>query len=179
MNRGFHTTCVATTMLLGTTMVHARQGGGGTNQSTPGSRGGANERRGLSRRAAETRLMVNGRPAEGDAGPVTVNGQVMVPLRFVAQYLGGQVEWLPEERMAKVMRGPQTFSMTVGSTRAMRNTTPVALPSPPVMREGRTYIPLREVGRFFEAAVNYNAQTRTVFVTAPTAASPPTPGAQP
>lgn len=112
-------------------------------------------------------LMVNGRPVQRDMTPRTVNGTIMVPIRFVAEYLGGSVDWKPNQRLVEVLRGRDRMTMTVGTTRATLNGEGRALSTAPVIRGGRTLIPLREVARFFNAQVQYNPSTRTVFVNTP------------
>jgi hypothetical protein len=111
--------------------------------------------------------MVNGRPVQRDMTPRTINGTVMVPIRFVAEYLGASVDWRPDQRLVEVMRGRDRLVMTVGTTRAMLNGEGRAMSMPPVIVGGRTLLPLREVARFFNADVQYNPSTRTVFVNTP------------
>jgi N-acetylmuramoyl-L-alanine amidase len=101
--------------------------------------------------------------------PQTIDGAVMVPVRFVAQYLGGTVEWKPATRVVRITRGTQTLVMIVGTTRGSVNNEGRALAAPPVIVRGRTLIPLRDVARFFGAQVQHNPGLGTVFVTVPNA----------
>lgn len=112
------------------------------------------------------RLVVNGQPAPSDVSPQMVRGTIMVPLRFVAQYMGAQVDWNNRSRQVRIVQeAPRmVITLTPGSTRAMVNTEGRALRSAPVMQEGRVLLPLREIARFFNARTDYNGQTQTVFV---------------
>ena len=112
-------------------------------------------------------LVVNGRPVNRDMTPRTIGGTVMVPLRFVGEYLGATVHWERDKGRVWVMRERQKLTMTVGTTRATENGEGRALSQPPVIRGGRVLIPLREVARFFDAQVDYNPQTRVVNITTP------------
>ena len=38
-------------------------------------------------------VVVNGNPVSFDQPPVSINGRVMVPLRFIAQHMGAYVDW--------------------------------------------------------------------------------------
>ena len=49
---------------------------------------------------------INGREIWLETPPMIVNGRTMVPLRFVAESLGAEVEWLPETRTIRII---QTF----------------------------------------------------------------------
>ncbi len=110
-------------------------------------------------------LMVNGRPAPSDVDPQMIEGRVMVPIRFVAQELGAKVTWDPITRMVRLVQGNRTVTMTVGSTRADLNGLSQALAVAPVIRNGRTLLPLRDVARFSGGVADYNADTGVVFVT--------------
>lgn len=116
-------------------------------------------------------LVVNGRPVNRDMTPRTIGGTVMVPIRFVAEYLGANVHYEQDKGRVWVMRERQKMTMDVGTTRATVNGQGRALSQPPVIRGGRTLIPLREVARFFDAQVNYNPQTRVVSITTPDAST--------
>src|SRR5918998_6345776 len=100
-------------------------------------------------------LVVNGRPVNRDMSPRTIGGTVMVPLRFVAEYLGATVHYERDKGRVWVMRERQKITMNVGTTRATLNGEGRALSQPPVIPGGRTLIPLREVARFFDAPVDY------------------------
>lgn len=112
-------------------------------------------------------LVVNGRAVNRDMSPRTIGGTVMVPLRFVAEYLGATVHYERDQGRVWVMRERQKITMNVGTTRATVNGEGRALSQPPVIRGGRTLVPLREIARFFDAQVDYNPQTRVVNITTP------------
>lgn len=110
-------------------------------------------------------LVVNGRSVQRDMTPRTIGGTVMVPLRFVAEYLGATVHWERDTGRVWVLRERRRFTMSAGSTRATVNGEGRALSQAPVIRGRRLLIPLREVARFFDAQVDYNPQTRVVNIT--------------
>jgi hypothetical protein len=110
-------------------------------------------------------LMVNGRPASSDVDPQMIGGSMMVPIRFVAEELGANVTWDPKTRTVQLLQGNDSVTMRVGSTRASMNGEPRAMAMAPVIRKGRTLLPLRDVARFTGGIADYNSSTRTVFVT--------------
>lgn len=119
----------------------------------------------------ELELYVNGSPVlRGNMPFLVMDGAVMVPLRFVAENLGGAVDWNADQRKVTIDRGARDLEMKVGSTRAVMGGQPQTMRVGPVLRQGRVLVPLKEVARFFEATVQYNAQTRTAFITAPSGA---------
>lgn len=111
-------------------------------------------------------LMVDGRPVETEVRPRTIGGTVMVPLRFMAEYMGAKVDWNPARRAVRVQREKPSreVMMNIGSTRATMNGEGRTLTQAPVIYRNRTLIPLKDVATYLNASVIYNPQTRTVFV---------------
>lgn len=63
-----------------------------------------------------TRAWITGRETRLDVGPVIVSGRTMVPLRFVAESLGAQVEWVEATRTVTITDIPYPAVPTVGRT---------------------------------------------------------------
>lgn len=49
---------------------------------------------------------VNGNPVEIDVPPTIVNGRTLVPMRFISESMGFQVDWLSETRQIVITSGP-------------------------------------------------------------------------
>jgi len=48
-------------------------------------------------------VRVNGTPNEMDVVPQIVNNRTLIPLRFVAEFLGSQIEWIGSQRMIVIV----------------------------------------------------------------------------
>ena len=48
-------------------------------------------------------VRVNGTANEMDVVPEIVNGRTLIPLRFVAEFLGSQIEWIGSQRMIVIV----------------------------------------------------------------------------
>jgi hypothetical protein len=116
---------------------------------------------------ATQRVVMNGRPVDGDVNPAPIHGVLFVPIRFINEYLGGRVDWDNAKQQATINRNAHRIEMTIGSTRAYVDHEPRALTDAPVLRINRTLIPLREVARLMEAQVQYNPNSNVVFITVP------------
>lgn len=69
-----------------------------------------------------TEALVNGQPVIMPVAAQLVEERTMVPLRFIAEALGGQVEWNPETRTANILRKAvaitaMTYSRDIGISR--------------------------------------------------------------
>ncbi|WP_433940947.1 copper amine oxidase N-terminal domain-containing protein [Paenibacillus lautus] len=88
-------------------------------------------------------VRVNGGKLLLDSPAFIHQGRVMVPFRGISAAMGAEVRWNQADRTAIVSNGKHTTSYTVGHTRAMKDGKVVTLDAPPLLREGRVYIPLR------------------------------------
>ncbi|MEK4327810.1 DUF5050 domain-containing protein [Paenibacillus sp. FSL R7-0312] len=99
-------------------------------------------------------VTVNGKLVNFDVQPVNDQGTVYVPLRFVADELGGMI--VPGNNKAiLISKGTITLSITAGSTAAYKNQQPFTLAAAPRLVNGRMLVPLRVLSEVFEASVTY------------------------
>ena len=98
-----------------------------------------------------------------DASPVILNGTTLVPLRVIIENFGATVGWngelrqvtvyLPNDTVVLFIIDIQDFIMT-----RYLNGVPIlhvesALPQAPIIRNDRTYVPLRFLGELLELEV--------------------------
>jgi hypothetical protein len=107
----------------------------------------------------------NGVAGALDAPPFITNGRTMVPLRFISESLGAQVEWNALSRTVTVQGGGNTIVLTVGVSTAMVNGQARSLEAPPQIVGGRTFVPLRFINESLGARVDYNSATRSITIT--------------
>lgn len=94
-------------------------------------------------------VTVNGKLVNFDVQPVNDQGTVYVPLRFVADELGGMI--VPGNNKAiLISKGTITLSITAGSTAAYKNQQPFTLAAAPRLVNGRMLVPLRCFLRFLK-----------------------------
>lgn len=92
-----------------------------------------------------------------DAAPQIINNSTYVPVRFIAENLGAQVEFLQETNQVQIKTGEKTIYLPIDKV-----TTELATPARII--EGRTMVPVRYVSEQLGALVNYFADTRTIEI---------------
>ncbi|MDI6860708.1 MAG: stalk domain-containing protein [Caldisericia bacterium] len=109
---------------------------------------------------------VYGDPLE--AAPFIQNGRTMVPLRFIAEAFGANVEWIPETKginiTLQLKSAVHTIGLQVGNPTAIVDGQVVTLDVAPVIVNGRTFVPLRFVAEAFGAKVDWNSLYQTVTI---------------
>ena len=88
-------------------------------------------------------LSINGKLIE-DAQVITVDGAAFVPVRALCEGMGMEVQWDDEAQMVTVVDMPLyvTFSPTADGYTFAR-TAPMQLGSAPLLKDDRTYVPVR------------------------------------
>ncbi len=123
-------------------------------------------------------VYVNGTPTQMDVAPFIDphSNRTLVPVRFVAEGLGGEVSWHPKERFVGVRVGLKKVGLWIGSKTAKVSSqlpdwhkfdefaTKETDQAPEIVPPGRTMIPLRFVSESIGAKVDWNGQTREITI---------------
>ncbi len=100
-----------------------------------------------------------------DVAPLIRNDRTMLPARFVAEALGGTVEWNDDLNKVTITKEDLTIEIFIGSASALVNGESVALDSPAFIENSRTYLPLRFIAENLGAAVTWDQTTQQVTIT--------------
>lgn len=95
--------------------------------------------------------------------------RTLVPIRAVAEALGGEVTWNATSRTATVTVGSNTLELTIGKGTALLNGSAKPIDADPkvvpVITNGRTMLPLRFVTESLGAEVAFDQTTKTITIT--------------
>jgi len=111
-------------------------------------------------------------PIRLDVPPTIINGRTVVPLRFLAETFGAQVEWFAKEEEIQMRYDDMLihlwlhrhYGRTYDALIEKPNQPPekIALETPPCLLQGRTMVPLRFIGETFGATLDWDASTQTI-----------------
>jgi len=107
---------------------------------------------------------VDGKSIAIDEPPFIAEGRTYIPLKLIADTLGSELKWNAETRGITITKNGTTIDMIVGSTKALVNNKIVDMDAPPILRNGRTFIPVRFVSEIFGAQVTWNARIKLIFI---------------
>jgi len=111
------------------------------------------------------RVFVNGQEVKMDVKPVIISGRTLVPFRALGEALGIQVEW--KEATREVLAyGQTTVRLKIDSKQAVVNGQTYQLDVPARIIGNRTMIPLRFFSERLGATVDWQDQTRRIYITA-------------
>ena len=120
-------------------------------------------------------FITDGVPAEfnDDTGIpyISPEGRTLMPLRVCLNAIGCVVEWDPETKTVLTQKGSVIVEIPIGKSEIIVNGAVITTDAQAVIKNERTYLPLRAVMEAYGYAVEWDAQARTVFATELTAAN--------
>jgi len=106
------------------------------------------------------RVMLNGffAPIQFDVAPIITNNRVLVPIQFIAEALGVDVDWNEETREVTLAIDDESLIFAIGETVE-------GMDVPAQIINDRTFVPLRFVAEATGADVEWDEDARTVIIT--------------
>ena len=123
--------------------------------------------------ATDIRVQLNGQTMSFEVPPIIENGRTLVPLRAIFEALGATVEWNGDTRTVTATQGNMVIILPIGSLTPTVNGVDYPLDVAATIVNGRTLAPLRFVGETLGATVDWDGDTRTVFISTNTAGGLP------
>jgi len=112
----------------------------------------------------KTTATVNGKSVKLDAAPIVQSGVTYLPLRFIADSMGAQVEWDQAQKKVTVIRGGTMLELRIGSTDLVVSGVRQPAAAEPILRGGRTLVPIRLISEQLGLSVGWEQATKIVTV---------------
>lgn len=115
---------------------------------------------------AETDIVVqiNGQKFESDVAPQIKQDRLLLPMRLIFEALGAQVNWEGGNRTITAIKDDCTIVLAIGSTTAKVDGKVTVLDTPAIIEQNRTLVPVRFVAESLGSDVQWDGDTRTVFI---------------
>lgn len=95
---------------------------------------------------------------------VDANYRTMVPLRLTMESIGAKVEWNEASKTATVKKGNVEVSVKIGESHIYKNGEKIKNDTTAIVKDGRTYLPIRAVLECFGSIIGWDGKTNTVIV---------------
>jgi hypothetical protein len=110
----------------------------------------------------ETLVVVNGKESRLETAPILVKGRTLVPIRFISETYGANVIWNDNDSSIKIILKGTTLYLWIGKTNAIieRNGARKSykLDSPPLIKNGRTLVPIRFIMEGYSSRIEWIQQ---------------------
>jgi aromatic ring-cleaving dioxygenase len=101
-----------------------------------------------------------------DVPPIIQNGRTLVPIRFISEAFGANVNWDSRNSTVRIfLKEPETnISLQINNRIAIVNNKSIVLDVPPIIKNGRTMVPIRFISEAFGANVDWSDEKRQITI---------------
>ncbi len=96
---------------------------------------------------------------------ITDTGRTMMPLRTCLSSIGCEVDWDQERQMVLSRKGKIKVDIPIGKKEILKNEISISTDTPAIVKNGRTYLPLRDVMQAYGYRVDWDNNTRSISIT--------------
>lgn len=115
----------------------------------------------------EVAIKLNNLELEFDQPPLLEDGRVLVPFRAIAEALDVEVSWNNEKREVTALDAGMLIRLRIDDKTALVNREEVELDKAPLIRNGRTLVPLRFFSEAFDCDVSWSQEKYEVSIFSP------------
>jgi hypothetical protein len=99
-----------------------------------------------------------------EAAPFIYQQRTMVPLRFIGEAFGAEIEWFPSDRKILIQLEDKKIELWIQKTTAMIDQKEYFLDAPPLIVNQRTFVPVRFISEALLAQVDWEAKEQIVTI---------------
>ncbi len=107
---------------------------------------------------------VNGGKKKMDAKPFISNSRTLVPLRFIVEAIGGDVQWDGDKRVVTVNSHGRELLLPIDSKTIKVDGKDIVIDQAAIIKGDRTYVPIRFIAENLEMNVNYIHESREIEI---------------
>lgn len=107
---------------------------------------------------------INGEAKKMDAKPFIKNDRTLVPLRFIVEAIGGEVNWDNDNRLVTVNSKGKTIELPIDSKTIKIDGKDVSIDQAAIIKGDRTFVPIRFIAENLDMVVNYINDTREIEI---------------
>jgi hypothetical protein len=111
--------------------------------------------------------LVNDKTVKLDASPKIVKDRTLVPLRFIAEAFGADVQWNSVFKLVIIKLQDKEIILQIGTSYASVGDKKYILDTAPIIDKGYTMVPIRFIAEALNSSVEWDSTTKTVTIVYP------------
>lgn len=112
----------------------------------------------------DIKIEIDGKNVISDVAPFINNERTLVPIRVISENLGYNVNWDNNSRKVTVKNSDKTIELFIGKKNVSVNGVDNSIDVAPMIKNERTFVPLRFISESFDNDVKWDNNTRTVKI---------------
>ena len=110
-------------------------------------------------------MTIDGKEVKMDVAPIAISGRTMVPIRFIAEAFGAEVDWVQATRTVVIKtKDGKELNLWIGKYEMSVNGETQEIDVAPIAVANRTLVPLRFIAEALGAEVDWVQNTGTVVI---------------
>ena len=109
-------------------------------------------------------VVLNNKILGFDVPPIIEDGSTLVPMRFLFEQMGADVEWNSETQTATATLDNTVVTFSIDNINAEVNKTSATMDVPARLINGKTMVPLRFLSENMGYTVEWDADSRTAII---------------
>lgn len=111
------------------------------------------------------KVSLNGEGLLFNQSPFIENGRTLVPIRTISEALDFTVTWDNSTQTITIQKDNTILEMQIGNNIMKKNGQEIILDTPPQLVNSQTFVPVRAIVESFQAQIEWDEMTQTVFIT--------------
>ncbi len=109
---------------------------------------------------------LNGIQKEIDVPPFIKDGKTLVPIRFIAEAFGAEVQWDASTKTVRIYFSSKNIKiiLQINDKNSYVNDQKIILDVPPLIKDGRTFVPIRFIAESFGAEVQCDGTEKKITI---------------
>lgn len=113
----------------------------------------------------DIKIYVNGQLCSTDVPPITINNNILVPIRFISDNLNANISWDATDQTISISKGALiSIGLKINSKDMFVNYNKKNLSIEPVLYHDRTFVPVRAIGEAFLTNVEWDDSERAIYI---------------
>lgn len=112
----------------------------------------------------DIKIEIDGKNIVADVAPFIDNNRTLVPIRVISENLGYNVDWDNQTREVTVKNNDRIIELAIGKKEVHINGINSTIDVAPVIKNDRTFVPLRFISESFDNDVSWSNNTKTVKI---------------
>lgn len=117
--------------------------------------------------ASQIKLVLDGKDVTSSAAPIIEKGRTLVPIRFIAEEMGANVDWNGKDRVVTIEKDKKIVTLKIDSHLVQYQDEEKScglVDIPPKIIDGHTFVPLRLVSNALGIGVEWDENSRTISI---------------
>lgn len=109
-------------------------------------------------------IVLNNEVVATDVEPFLKDNRTFVPVRFISEKLGFKVDWNEKAQLVTITNNNKKIELTIGNKEAKVDGKAAMIDVAPLLKDNRTFVPLRFISENFGVKTSWDAKTYRVIL---------------